>query len=101
MWVSRRNIWDVSAAPSGVMRKWYLGIIIKRWQLFRQSMNFQALILFAIGFETYFIFLKNLHTYHSRFIPEGIAEVSQIFLRDTRVLSKLISYEEHYRRDSW
>jgi hypothetical protein len=23
-----------------------------------------------------------IHTYHSRFIPEGVAEVSQIFLRD-------------------
>jgi hypothetical protein len=37
-----------------------------------------------------------IHTYHSRFIPEGIAEVSQIFLRDTHVLPKLVSYEEHY-----
>jgi hypothetical protein len=32
----------------------------------------------------------NRHTYHSRFIPEGVAEVSQIFLRDTHVLSKLV-----------
>jgi hypothetical protein len=30
------------------------------------------------------------YTYHSRFIPEGIAEVSQIFLRDTHVLPKLV-----------
>jgi hypothetical protein len=29
------------------------------------------------------------HTYHSRFIPEGVAEVSQIFLQDTHVLPKL------------
>jgi hypothetical protein len=35
-----------------------------------------------------------IHTYHSRFIPEGVAEVSQIFLRDTHVLPKLVSYEE-------
>jgi hypothetical protein len=28
------------------------------------------------------------HTYHSRFIPEGVAEVSQIFLRDRHVLPK-------------
>jgi hypothetical protein len=40
-------------------------------------------------------------TYHSRFIPEGVAEVSQIFLRDTHVLPKLFSYEEHCRRDRW
>jgi hypothetical protein len=30
-----------------------------------------------------------IHKYHSRFIPEGVAEVSQIFLRDTHVLLKL------------
>jgi hypothetical protein len=39
----------------------------------------------------------NIHTYHSRFIPEGVAEVSQIFLRDTDVLPKLASNEEHCR----
>jgi hypothetical protein len=37
----------------------------------------------------------HIHTYHSRFIPEGVAEASQIFLRDTHVLPKLVSYEEH------
>jgi hypothetical protein len=30
-----------------------------------------------------------LYTHHSRFIPEEVAEVSQIFLRDTHVLPKL------------
>jgi hypothetical protein len=35
-----------------------------------------------------------LITYHSRFIPEGVANVSQIFLRDTHVLSKFVCYEE-------
>jgi hypothetical protein len=34
-----------------------------------------------------------VHTYHSRFIPKGIAEASQIFLRDAHVLPKLFSYE--------
>jgi hypothetical protein len=29
-----------------------------------------------------------IHTYHLRFIPEGVAETCQIFLRDTRVLQK-------------
>jgi hypothetical protein len=42
-----------------------------------------------------------VHTYHSRSIPEGVAEVSQILLRDNHVLSKLVSYEEHCRRDRW
>jgi hypothetical protein len=45
------------------------------------------------------ISLLYIHTYHSRFIPEKVAEVSQIFLRDTHVLPKLVSYEEHCRRD--
>jgi hypothetical protein len=49
------------------------------------------------------VFIKThengLNTYHSRFIPKGVAEASQIFLRDTHVLPKLVSYEEHCRRD--
>jgi hypothetical protein len=36
--------------------------------------------------------INNIHTYHSRFIPEGVAEVSQIFFRDTHVLPKLVRY---------
>jgi hypothetical protein len=47
------------------------------------------------------LFLKYIHTYHSRFIPEGVAEVSQIFLRHTYVLPKFVSYEEHCRRERW
>jgi hypothetical protein len=39
------------------------------------------------GWETLRFF--DIHTYHSHFIPEGVAEVSQIFLRDTHVLPKL------------
>jgi hypothetical protein len=31
------------------------------------------------------------HTYHSRFIPKGVAEASQILLRDAHVLPKLLS----------
>jgi hypothetical protein len=34
-----------------------------------------------------------IHTYHSRFIPEGAAEASQILLRDAHVLQKLFSYK--------
>jgi hypothetical protein len=33
--------------------------------------------------------MNNIHTYHSRFIPKGVAEVSQIFLREAHVLPKL------------
>jgi hypothetical protein len=42
--------------------------------------------IFAIS-----IFL--IHPYHSRFIPEGVAKASRIFLRDAHVLPKLFSYE--------
>jgi hypothetical protein len=31
-----------------------------------------------------------IHTYHSHFIPEGVAEASQIFFRDAHVLLKLM-----------
>jgi hypothetical protein len=34
-----------------------------------------------------------IHTYHSRFIHEGVAETSQKFLRDAQVLPKLFNYE--------
>jgi hypothetical protein len=44
-------------------------------------------------------FNVNKHTYIP--LPEGVAEVSQIFFRDTHILPKLISYEEHCRRDRW
>jgi hypothetical protein len=37
----------------------------------------------SLMFNTY------IHTYHSRFILERVAEVSQIFLRDTHLLPKL------------
>jgi hypothetical protein len=37
----------------------------------------------TLYFQTY------IYTYHWHFIPEGVAEVSQIFLRDTHVLPKI------------
>jgi hypothetical protein len=40
----------------------------------------------------------SIHSFHSRLISEGLEEVSQIFLRDTHILPKLLSYEEYYRR---
>jgi hypothetical protein len=36
--------------------------------------------------------LLHTYTYHSRFNPEEVAEISQILLRDTHVLPKLVSY---------
>jgi hypothetical protein len=41
-----------------------------------------------------------IHTYPLRFIPEGVSEASQIFLRDVHVLLKLFSYEENCRCDA-
>jgi hypothetical protein len=46
-------------------------------------------------------YIGPLHTYHSRSIPEDVAEASQIFLQDAHVLPILLSYEEDYRRDRW
>jgi hypothetical protein len=39
-----------------------------------------------------------IHTYHSRFILVGVAEIPKIFLRDPHVLPKLFSYEWYCRR---
>jgi hypothetical protein len=57
----------------------------------------------AVGFVWLLRMMVNtyIQSYYSRFILEGVTEVSQIFLRDTHVLSKLVSYEEHCRRDRW
>jgi hypothetical protein len=41
------------------------------------------------------------YTYHSRFIPEGVAEGSPIFHPDAHVLPNLLSYEEYCSRDMW
>jgi hypothetical protein len=48
------------------------------------------------------ILLNSIHTYHSRFISEEVAEASQIFLRDAHVLPKLCTklYNHYnYRAD--
>jgi hypothetical protein len=39
------------------------------------------------------LILTYIHTYHPRFIPVGVAEASQIFLRDAHVLLKLFNYK--------
>jgi hypothetical protein len=44
--------------------------------------------------ETYVKQMTYMHSYHSRFIPQGVAEASRIFLRDAHFLPKLIYYEE-------
>jgi hypothetical protein len=36
-----------------------------------------------------------MHTYHSRLIPEGAAEASQIFLQDAHFLLKLLSFDRN------
>jgi hypothetical protein len=35
-----------------------------------------------------------MHTYHSRFIPEKVAQATQIIFRDAHVFLKLLSYED-------
>jgi hypothetical protein len=41
----------------------------------------------------------HVNIYHSRFIPDRVAEALQIFLRDAHVLQKLLSYENYCKRD--
>jgi hypothetical protein len=36
-----------------------------------------------------------IHKYHSRFVPEGLAKASQLFLQDTSIKLKLLSYEKY------
>jgi hypothetical protein len=49
----------------------------------------------------YLFIVLYINTYRSRSIPEGAAETSQTVLRDAHVLQKLLSREEHCRRDCW
>jgi hypothetical protein len=37
--------------------------------------------------------IRLIHAYHSRLIPKGVAEASQIFLQDAHVLPKWLRYE--------
>jgi hypothetical protein len=37
------------------------------------------------------IAIQNIHTYHSFFILEGVAEASRIFLPDAHILPKLLA----------
>jgi hypothetical protein len=53
----------------------------------------------AVSNKLVFIFL--IYTYNLHFIREGVAEASQIFFRDTHILTKLRSYEEYCKRDRW
>jgi hypothetical protein len=62
---------------------------------------YRALLRSNIALHRFYITIKPVYIYQSRFIPEGVAEVSQIFLRDTHVLPKLVSYEKHCGRDRW
>jgi hypothetical protein len=43
---------------------------------------------------TLFALNERIHTYYTGIFPKGVAEASQIFLRDTHVLPKLLSHEE-------
>jgi hypothetical protein len=61
-------------------------------------MNMSVCIVSVWVFSMYNM---NLHIYHSRFIPEEVAEVSRVFLPDSYDLPKLLSYEEYCRRDRW
>jgi hypothetical protein len=40
-----------------------------------------------------------IHTYHSRFILQGVTETTQIFLPDTHILLKWLSYKKYLAKD--
>jgi hypothetical protein len=86
---------------------------ITSWRAVKKSYNEINLILLLIELYTMTLDMSrsliiwkwgtfsNLHTYityHSRFIPKGEAEASQMFLRDAHVLPKLFIYEEYCER---
>jgi hypothetical protein len=47
------------------------------------------------------VLIMGTYTYHSRLIPERVAEASQTLFRDAHLLLKLLSYEEYCRRNRW
>jgi hypothetical protein len=80
--------------------------ILRRYQVFGAYTGFlwspiKQYFLWTLWYLNVTCWLTHTYTYHSQFIPEGIAEVSQIFLRDNHVLPKLVNFEEHRRRDRW
>jgi hypothetical protein len=47
-----------------------------------------VLVSFVLTFEMYIHTYILVHTYHSHFIPKGVAKASQIYLRNAHVLPK-------------
>jgi hypothetical protein len=56
---------------------------------FKKILKTRLYELLLMSFSYAYLKTEYIHTYHSRFIPDRVAGVSQIFLRDTHVLSKL------------
>jgi hypothetical protein len=55
---------------------------------------------FIASKQNYKAFLNlYIHTYHSHFIYECVAQASRMFQPDVHVLPKLLSYEEYCRRE--
>jgi hypothetical protein len=75
--------------------------MVRTWRGLYPAVDCDGLMMMMMMMKGIALVQYYIHTYHSRFIPEGVAELSQIFLRDTHVLLKLVSYEEHSRRDRW
>jgi hypothetical protein len=73
----------------------------KNYKIYRPNFGCEPTLLYLFSVIGSIDSYTYIHTYHSRFIPEGVAEVSQIFLRSTHVFLKFVSYEEHCRRDRW
>jgi hypothetical protein len=77
---------------------WSLNHLLRHPEEEEEGRRRGAIILFCPDTTRLFCIVDRrftyIHTYHSHFIPEGVSEVSQIFLQDTQVLPKLVSNEE-------
>jgi hypothetical protein len=60
--------------------------VLPKWLPKHVCMNMSV----CIGSGSCF-YLQYIHSYHSRFIPKGVTEASQILLRDAHVLPKLFT----------
>jgi hypothetical protein len=85
--------------------KWKLNFIVK---IAKRTMNRHHIFFSFISCVALPVWLwcknilityihTNIHTYHSRFTPVGVAETSQIFHRDIHILLKWLSYEKYHQ----
>jgi hypothetical protein len=63
-------------------------LLLKQLLLFGFFLSISSKAIMIFFSSTFY-----MNTYHSRFIPEGVAEASQVFFQDAQALPKLFSYK--------